>query len=828
MEKYDISGMSCAACSARVEKAVKAVPGVTSCSVNLLTNSMSVEGADSESIIRAVQKAGYGASLSGRKKGNDKNENHAHEGESATILTRLVASLALLLILMYISMGHVMWGFPLPPAFAENHIAIALAELLLSAVILVINQHFFINGFKGLIKGAPNMDTLVSLGSLVSFLWSVFLVFKMSFAMLSGESGAHYLHGLYFESAAMILTLITLGKFLEAIAKGKTTNAIKSLLALTPKQARVLKDGREIIIPSSELCVGDVFIVRAGDSFPVDGEVIKGYATADESSLTGESIPVEKSVSAKVYAATVSTSGYLECVARKVGEDTLMSEVVRTVSDAAASKAPIAKVADRVAGIFVPIVISIAFITTLVWFFVNNNLGYALARGISVLVISCPCALGLATPVAIMVGSGIGARGGVLFKTASSIEAVGRAKTVVFDKTGTITCGKAEVADIIPYSMSENELLRLAASLEKKSEHPLAKAIVAYAEKREMKLFDVGEFFTHVGCGVSGKIPNAEIYAGSFKFINDKFSLGEREKELYENLAKEGKTPIFFVKNAELIGVIALADTVREDSSQAISTLKKMGLRAVMLTGDNESTARAVAERVGIDEIIAGVLPAEKARAVTELSKDGNVIMVGDGINDAPALTAADVGISVGRGADIAIESADVVLMNSGISGVVGAVRLGKATLTNIKENLFWAFFYNLIGIPLAAGVFIPLFSWELDPMFGALAMSLSSVCVVTNALRLNLKKIFDKRKTQTRVNETEKEIKKMQIELNVKGMMCPHCEARVKSVIESIDGVISAEADYKSDTVKITLSKAVEKGAFVKAVTEAGYSCDE
>lgn len=817
MDKYKITGMSCAACSARVEKAVSAVTGVKSCSVNLLTNSMTVDGADSESVISAVEKAGYGAELAGASKNSPEPQKEG-DGERKILVRRLVSSLALLLALMYVSMGHVMWGFPLPAALAENPFAIALIELLLSALVMVINQKFYINGFKGLIKGAPNMDTLVAIGSLASFGFSTFTVFKMSYEI---QNAHHYLHELYFESAAMIVGLITLGKLLEAIAKGKTTSAIRALMELAPKEAHVIRDGKEITIPSKDVMMGDVFVVRPGESFAVDGEVIKGESTANEASLTGESLPLEKNVGSRVFAGTLNISGYLECRALKVGEDTLLGEVVKMVSDASASKAPIAKVADRVAGIFVPIVLGIAFITTLIWIFVNNSFGYALARGVSVLVISCPCALGLATPVAIMVASGIGARGGVLFKTAAVLELTGKAKTVVFDKTGTITTGELHVSDIIPCEIEETELLTLAASLEAKSEHPIARAILKCAEERSLEISSTEEFRALTGHGVEALLDGERLISGSYKFIKESFQVSEALEEAYARLSKEGKTPVFFAKETKLLGIIACEDKIREDSREEIAEMRKMGMRTLMLTGDNERTAAAIAERAGVDEYYSEMLPQDKADFVKKLSEKAPVIMVGDGINDAPALTLADVGIAVGCGTDIAIESADVVLMGDSLSGVTGAIKLGKSTLINIKENLFWAFVYNSFGIPLAAGVFIPVLGWELNPMFGALAMSLSSFSVVMNALRLNLKKIFKKQIH----DKAEKERNEM-ITLKIRGMMCPHCEARVKSVLEGFAGV-TAEVSHKKGTAKLNLPEGVSLDDLIKAVNDAGYKCE-
>ncbi len=829
MKKYNISGMSCAACSARVERAVSSVAGVSSCSVNLLTNSMTTEGGEESDIIAAVKAAGYGASPANSKSKASGGEEDGSGSEIRTLVIRLVSSAVILLLLMYISMGHMMWGFPLPSALAANPAALGLCELLLAAAVMIINQKFFISGTRAIFKGSPNMDTLVSLGSSVSFMWSVYVLFLVLFEK-NHEAQHEYLHELYFESAAMIVALITLGKLLEAIAKGKTTSAIKSLMALTPKEAHVIRDGVEITVPSSEVRIGDIFAVRPGESFPVDGVVISGESGADEASLTGESMPVEKAEGSSVYASTINLTGYLECRAVKVGEDTVMGEVVKMVSDAASGKAPIAKLADRVSGIFVPVVLGIALLTSVIWLIINGDIAFALARGISVLVISCPCALGLATPVAIMVGSGIGARGGVLFKTATAIELAGRAKTVLLDKTGTITAGEAVVTDVIPRSVSESELLSLAAAAESRSEHPLARAICRHAEECRVEIPDAESFSALVGSGVSARIGGDEIYGGSYKFISDKISVSDDISELYTSLADEGKTPVFFTRGSSLLGVIAIADSVREDSAEAVAAMRRMGMRVVMLTGDNEKTAAAIAKRVGIDEVRASVLPADKANIAAEFSHLGKTVMVGDGINDAPALTAADVGIAIGRGTDIAIESADVVLMRDSLSGVVGALKLGRATLTNIKENLFWAFFYNAVCIPTAAGVFVSI-GFTLSPMLGALAMSLSSFTVVMNALRLNLQRIFSKKSTNENnpcavsAEHEEKEDKKM-IELTVKGMMCPHCEARVKSVLEAIDGVVSAEVSHEAKSARVTLSRDVDASVLADAVKAAGYEC--
>ena len=807
--------MSCAACSARIEKAVSSLEGVRSCSVNLLTSSMTVEGSDEKSVIEAVERAGYGASLAGVRKNtvNDKKDT-AWEGKA--LIKRLVSSLVLLAFLMYISMGHVMWGAPLPKLISESALAIALIELVLAACVMIINKKFYINGFRGLFQRAPNMDSLVAIGSLSSFGFSSYIVFKMA---ADGQNAHGYLHELYFESAAMIVALITLGKLLEAFAKGKTTSAIKSLLELTPKEAHVIRDGKEISVPSQELAVGDVFAVRPGESFAVDAVVILGESSVNEASLTGESVPREKAPGANVFAGTVNLSGYLECRAVKVGEDTLLGEVVKMVSDASASKAPIAKVADRVAGIFVPVVMSIAFVTALIWIFASGSFGYALARGVSVLVISCPCALGLATPVAIMVASGIGARGGVLFKTAEAIELMGRAKTVVLDKTGTITKGELSVSDAVPFGITEEELVALAASLEAKSEHPIAAAIMKHSDRCSAKIFEVESFRALAGHGVEAKFDGDTLVSGSYKFIKESSSLSASMEKEYERLSGEGKTVVFFARGSKVIGIIALKDEVREDAREAIAELHKMGVHTVMLTGDNDRCAASVAKEAGVQEFYADMLPADKALYVEKISHGGRVAMVGDGINDAPALTVADVGVAVGRGTDIAIESADVVLLNDALASVTSAVKLGRCALLNIKENLFWAFLYNSLGIPLAAGAFIHALNWELSPMFAAFAMSLSSFSVVMNALRLNFKKIFKKTPQQ-------KGNKKEMLTLKVRGMMCPHCEARVKSVLEAFPGV-AAQVSHKTGEAKLNLPEGVSPSDLIKAVQKAGYECE-
>ena len=822
MKEYNVTGMSCAACSARVEKAVRALSGVSYCSVNLLTNSMSVEGADDASVISAVEAAGYGASLKGGVQAEKQSD--GTKGEIRRLLSRMIASIVILIPLMYVSMGHVMWNFPLPTALSENAVAIALIQLVLSAIIIVINRKFFINGAKGVIHLAPNMDTLVALGSGASFLWSLYLVFKMTFA--DSVSAHHYLHGLYFESAAMILALITVGKLLEAYAKGKTTDAISDLIKLTPATATVLRDGKEIKIPTKDVRIDDIFIVRPGESVAVDGVVMEGESAVDESALTGESIPSEKSHGSRVYAATNNTFGYMKCRAVSVGEDTAISKVVKMVSNASASKAPIAKVADRVAGIFVPAVLTVSIITLIIWLIVNNSLGYALERAISVLVISCPCALGLATPVAIMVASGIGAKGGVLFKNATALEVTGRAKTVALDKTGTITVGEPSVVRLVAFDSSEEELLKIAAAVESGSEHPLGVAVVKYAKDQNISVPEFSSFSAIFGKGVSAEVDGILSYGGSYDFINGKIVLPECARKHYEEISGLGQTPIFFTKGNRFLGVIAVADTVREDSGAAISALKSMGIKTVMLTGDNERCARAVADVAGVDEVVAGVMPDEKEGVIQKLSLAGRVIMVGDGINDAPALARADVGMAIGRGTDIAIESADVVLVRSSLFDVVSAIKLSRATLKTIHENLFWAFIYNVIGIPLAAGAFISLFGWELNPMFGALAMSLSSFSVVMNALRLNTKKFF--KKYEKTNNHTVKELVKMEKTMKIEGMMCPHCEARVRDVLAGVSGVTSVNVSHVSGTAELVCTESVTDEVLRAAVEGAGYKVNE
>ena len=850
MEQYTVTGMSCAACSARVEKAVKAVPGVTSCSVSLLTNSMGVEGtASASAIVKAVQEAGYGASPKAAAAETPSTELDAlADHETPRLKKRLIASLVFLAVLMYFSMGHMMWGWPLPHWFDGNHVAMGLVQLLLAGIVMVINQKFFISGFKGLLHRAPNMDTLVALGSSASFLWSTYALFAMTRAQVDGNDVLvmHYMMELYFESAAMILTLITVGKMLEARSKGKTTDALKSLMKLAPQTATLLREGAEVTVPIAQVKKGDLFVVRPGENIPVDGLVLEGSSAVNESALTGESIPVDKTAGDKVSAATTNQSGFLKCEATRVGEDTTLAQIIRMVSDAAATKAPIAKIADTVSGFFVPAVISISVLTTLVWLLLGREFGYALARGISVLVISCPCALGLATPVAIMVGNGLGARNGILFKTAASLEAAGRTQIVALDKTGTITSGEPRVTDILPAEgVSESELLTLAASLEQKSEHPLAKAVLAYAETETIACPDVTDFAALPGNGLSARLDGMEIYGGNAEFIATKASVPAELQAEAARLAAEGKTPLFFGGAGRLMGVIAVADTLKEDSPRAIRELQNMGIRVVMLTGDNQRTADAIGRQAGVDEVIAGVLPDGKEAVIRRLQESGKVAMVGDGINDAPALTRADTGIAIGAGTDVAIDAADVVLMNSRLSDVPAAIRLSRATLRNIHENLFWAFIYNIIGIPLAAGVFIP-FGLTLNPMFGAAAMSLSSFCVVSNALRLNL---FDLHSTKhdrkpksaalpaapvqpaAAENTAEpvsasvvKEDNAMKKTLHVEGMMCCHCEARVKKALEALPAVDEAVVSHEAGTAIVTLNAEVSDADLKKAVEDQDY----
>ena len=884
MKQYTVTGMSCAACSSRVEKAVSKVPGVTACSVSLLTNSMGVEGdVPPETVIHAVEDAGYGASLKGQ--GTAAQAQSASEAEDAlkdretpVLKHRLIASLGFLAVLMYMSMGHMMWGWPLPHFMDGNHVAMGLLQLLLAGIIMVINQKFFISGFKGLLHRAPNMDTLVALGSGASFIYSTYALFAMTDAQLKGNDAAvmSYMHEFYFESAAMILALITVGKMLEARSKGKTTDALKGLMKLAPKTAVIIRDGVETKVPIEEVKKGDVFVVRPGENIPVDGVVLEGTSAVNEAALTGESIPVDKAQGDPVSAATVNQSGYLRCEATRVGEDTSLSQIIRMVSDAAATKAPIAKIADRVSGVFVPAVITIAVVTTIIWLLAGQTFGFALARGISVLVISCPCALGLATPVAIMVGNGMGAKNGILFKTAVSLEETGKMDIVVLDKTGTITSGEPRVTDVIPSGgVTEKELVSLALSLEKKSEHPLAKAVLLYAKEQQIDAPEAADFQALPGNGLSGTLEGASLAGGSFSYISGHTTVSAQEQASFERLASEGKTPLCFMKNGRLAGMIAVADVIKEDSPQAVKELQNMGIRVVMLTGDNERTARAIGAQAGVDEVIAGVLPDGKESVIRSLKEQGKVAMVGDGINDAPALTRADIGIAIGAGTDIAIDAADVVLMKSRLSDVPAAIRLSRATLRNIHENLFWAFFYNVVGIPLAAGLWYPIFGWKLNPMFGAAAMSLSSFCVVTNALRLNLFKMHDASKDHpmrkraekaankggekaenagvvrmgvedTRSigqtangNETvSKEMQKSENQknhinmegitmtktMNIEGMMCGHCEARVKKALEALAGVERAEVSHEKGTAVVSMSADVADDTLKEAVEAQDY----
>lgn len=852
MKQYTVTGMSCAACSTRVEKAVSKVPGVTSCSVSLLTNSMGVEGsATDQEIIKAVADAGYGASAKdaeGEKNGGANSAAASEEAladhETPILKKRLLYSVGFLLVLMYFSMGHMMWNWPLPAFMDGNHVMMGLVQLYLTVIIMVINQKFFINGFKSLFHGAPNMDTLVALGSFASFGYSSYALFAMTYAEHQGDAEAvmGYMHEFYFESAAMILTLITVGKMLEARSKGKTTDALKSLMKLSPKTVVVEKEGKETEVPVEQVRIGDVFVVRPGENIPVDGVVLEGNSAVNEAALTGESIPVDKQAGDRVSAATINQSGFIRCEATRVGEDTTLSQIIRMVSDAAATKAPIAKVADKVSGIFVPAVISIAVLTVIVWLIAGESVGFALARGISVLVISCPCALGLATPVAIMVGNGMGAKNGILFKTAVSLEETGKVEIVALDKTGTITSGEPKVTDVLAADgTSEEELLKLAYSLESRSEHPLAKAIVAYGAEKQAEQIPVSEFKALPGNGLEGKVGDADVKGGSLKFAQSQTEISEKIKSQAEKLAEEGKTPLMFLKNGILAGMIAVADVIREDSPQAVKELQNMGIEVVMLTGDNERTAKAIGRQAGVDRVIAGVLPDGKEEVIRRLKEQGKVAMVGDGINDAPALTRADMGIAIGAGADVAIDAADVVLVKSRLSDVPAAIHLSRGTLRNIHENLFWAFFYNVIGIPLAAGIWIPIFGWKLNPMFGAAAMSLSSFCVVTNALRLNLLNIKDSRKDKkirrkaaapagavvaaAEINtETKKENKTMTKTMKIEGMMCGHCEAAVKKALEALDGVASAEVSHEKGTAVVTLEKDVDNAVLTKAVEDKDY----
>lgn len=823
MKQFDVTGMSCAACSARVEKAVKAVPGVTACAVSLLTNSMGVDGtADDAAVIAAVENAGYGASVKGEKKAESTPADALRDTETPKMRKRLLASLGFLLLLMYIAMGHGMWGWPVPAFLHNNPAGIGIAQMLLAAIIMIINQKFFVSGFKGLIHRAPNMDTLVALGSFSAFAYSTCELFRLTAAAPEMQSGIA--HGFYFESAGMILTLITVGKMLEARAKGKTTDALRGLMRLRPQQATLLRDGQEVTVNVSDVRVGDIFVVRPGEAVPVDGEIIDGHTAVNESALTGESIPVDKEKGDLVTAATVNQSGFIRCRAARVGEDTTIAQIIRMVSDAAATKAPIAKIADRVSGVFVPTVIGIALVTIAIWLLCGQSIGYALSRGMTVLVISCPCALGLATPVAIMVGSGVGAKNGILFKTAVSLEETGKTQIVALDKTGTITRGEPVATDVLPAgNVSENELLALSCALEKKSEHPLAKAVLQLGEKAGVAIAETQSFAALPGNGLRAELDGEMLLGGSLKYISAKVKLEKSVLAQADQLAAQGKTPLLFAKGGAFMGMIAVADVIKEDSAAAIRELKNMGIRVVMITGDNARTAAAIGAEAGVDEVIAGVLPAGKAEAVASLRRHGKVAMVGDGVNDAPALTQADIGIAIGAGADVAIDAADVVLMKSSLRDVPAAIRLSRAVLKNIHENLFWAFFYNSIGIPLAAGAFVALLGWELNPMFGAAAMSLSSFCVVSNALRLNFTKIYDGRRD--RKIKPKKEEKTMEKTMKIEGMMCPHCEARVKKALEAIDGVAEAIVSHETDSAVVKLSKDVAFDVLKAAVEAQGYT---
>lgn len=854
MEQYHVTGMNCAACSARVEKAVSKVKGVTSCSVSLLTNSMGVEGtAESSAVIEAVKAAGYGASLKKAKEENKEAETGLEDTQTPLLKKRLIASVVFLIVLMYFSMGHMMWGWPLPAWFTDNHVGMGLVQMILAAIIMVINQQFFISGFKALWHRSPNMDTLVAMGSMASFVWSVYALLAMTRAQTDGnaELVMEYMMEFYFESAAMILTLITVGKMLEARSKGKTTDALKSLISLAPKTAVVERDGKEVTVSIDEVQKGDIFVVRPGENIPVDGQVIEGNSAVNEAAITGESIPVDKAEGDMVRSATINQSGFLRCKATRVGEDTTLSQIIRLVEDASATKAPIAKVADKVSGVFVPVVITIAVITTLVWLLAGQNFAYALARGISVLVISCPCALGLATPVAIMVGNGMGAKNGILFKTAVSLEETGKTRIVALDKTGTITRGEPKVTDVLPAEgISAEELLTMAYTLEQKSEHPLAKAVLEEAQSRELKPRMITDFTALPGNGLSGKTEGSSLLGGSYTFIREKIEEnGEKLQQQAEQLAKQGKTPLLFVRDGKLLGMIAVADVIKEDSPQAIAELQNMGIKVVMLTGDNEQTARAIGKQAGVDEVIAGVLPDGKEQVIGSLKQQGKTIMVGDGINDAPALTRADIGIAIGAGADIAMDAADIVLMKSRLSDIPAAIRLSRATLKNIHENLFWAFFYNVIGIPLAAGVWIPLFGWKLNPMFGALAMSLSSFCVVSNALRLNLFRMYDAskdkkvthksasvKKNGAQVKEAQTDMESVQDEtlegdenmikttVKVDGMMCGMCESHVNDAVRNAIEVKKVSSSHKKGTTEILTEQPVDEEKVKAAIEATGY----
>ena len=839
MEQYNVTGMSCAACSARVEKAVSKVPGVTACSVSLLTNSMGVEGtAAAAAIISAVEQAGYGCSSksqSSQKESLSDAEKALEDHETPILKKRLIASVGFLLVLMYFSMGHMMWGWPLPAWFDGNHVAMGLVQLLLAGIIMVINQKFFISGFKSLWHRSPNMDTLVALGSMASFVWSVYALFAMTRAQVDGNSELvmHYMMEFYFESAAMILTLITVGKMLEARSKGKTTDALKGLMKLAPKTATVIRNGAEATVPIDQVVKGDVFVVRPGESIPVDGVVLEGSSAVNEAALTGESLPVDKAAGDRISAATVNQSGFIKCKATRVGEDTTLSQIIKMVSDAAATKAPIAKIADRVSGVFVPAVITISIITTMIWLLTGHEFGYALARGISVLVISCPCALGLATPVAIMVGNGMGAKNGILFKTAVSLEEAGKIQIVALDKTGTITSGQPEVTDILPAEgITEKELLTLAYALEKKSEHPLAKAVLEKAFALGLTAPEVTDFQVLTGNGLSAALGSDKLIGGSMKYISTLVPVSKTFMSQAEKLAEEGKTPLLFARNNQLLGIIAVADVIKPDSPQAVKELQSMGIHVVMLTGDNERTARAIGAQAGVDQVIAGVLPDGKESVIRSLKEKGKVAMVGDGINDAPALTRADIGIAIGAGTDVAIDAADVVLMKSQLSDVPAAIRLSRATLRNIHENLFWAFFYNVIGIPLAAGVWIPIFGWTLNPMFGAAAMSLSSFCVVTNALRLNLFKVHNASSNinnptvSNTINNTNKKenTTMIKVTVNVTGMMCGHCEAHVNKAVEAAFGVQNVVSSHEAGTTTFTAPEKVDEAKLRQVITDAGY----